>query len=401
MMKTYSHPELVIKFPQEVKTLFSIFGDNIRLVGGSTRDLLLNKELHDFDFATKFLPQEIVEILQKNKIKSVPTGIKFGTITAVINGKNFEITTLRKDSKDDGRHCEVEFVDDYFLDAQRRDFTINALYLDSKGLVTDYFDGIADLNSKNVKFIGDANLRIEEDFLRILRFFRFSCNYAQNIDEEGLKACIKQKANLKKLSRERIRQEFLKIISSSKTANLIAILKILKSEKIIEEIISKEPDISALERLFVIEKELQFVASANLKLAVLFVEKGFDLKSFSAEICATNLEKKYLQFMCESHDLQDLKRLLLFEEKLFVQDFYLLNLAKNFDFAQISQAKENLQLIQNFTLPPFPLNGDVVAGLGFREKEIGSAINLAKKVWAESGFTMSRLDLTRFLTSNK
>ena len=188
--KNFSHPKLVNNLPQEVKTLFEIFGDDIRLVGGCVRDLLLKKPVNDFDFATKNTPQKTTEILERNKIRAVPTGVKFGTITAVINGQNFEITTLRKDNETDGRHCNPQFVDDYFFDAARRDFTINALYLDSTGLVTDYFDGNSDLKAKKVRFIGDAVKRIEEDYLRILRFFRFSCEYAVELDQKGLAACV-------------------------------------------------------------------------------------------------------------------------------------------------------------------------------------------------------------------
>lgn len=192
---------MLSSLPPEVKKIFKIFtkdGDEIRLVGGSVRDLLLNKKVKDFDFATKLLPEEVIKILEQNKLKAIPTGKKFGTITAVVNGKNFEITTLRKDSETDGRHCKPEFVDDYFLDAARRDFTVNALYLDSSGVIHDYFDGKSDLKNKKIKFIGDANRRIEEDFLRILRFFRFSCEYAEKLDVEGLKACVKQKKKSKK-----------------------------------------------------------------------------------------------------------------------------------------------------------------------------------------------------------
>ena len=223
--------ELGKKFPSEVKKIFSIFGDEIRLVGGSVRDLLLKKKVSDFDFATTYLPQEIEKILKKNKIKSVPTGKKFGTITAVINGKNFEITTLRKDNETDGRRCKPQFVDDFKLDAARRDFTINGLYSDAEGKIHDYFDGISDLKKGKVRFIGDAKKRIEEDFLRILRFFRFSCEYGKSLDQKGLAACISLKKNLKKLSRERIRQEFLKLIASSKKDRLIAIFKSSKKQK--------------------------------------------------------------------------------------------------------------------------------------------------------------------------
>jgi poly(A) polymerase len=213
-LKVLKLPELTKSFLAEVKILFQVFNSEILLVGGCVRDLLLKKKIADFDFATKLRPNEIIKILEENNLKAIPTGIKFGTITAVVNHKNFEITTLRKDNETDGRHCDPEFIDDFELDAARRDFTVNALYLDEAGNIYDYFDGISDLNNQEIKFIYDANKRIEEDYLRILRFFRFSCKYAKKLDREGLTACILQKENLKKLSRERIRSEFLKIVGN-------------------------------------------------------------------------------------------------------------------------------------------------------------------------------------------
>ncbi len=413
--------ELIKKLPNEVKVLFEIFGDEIRLVGGSVRDLLLEKKVNDFDFATRFLPQETTKILEKNKIKAVPTGVKFGTITAVVNGKNFEITTLRKDSETDGRHCSPEFVDDYFLDAARRDFTINALYLDSAGLITDYFDGISDLENKKVKFIGDANKRIEEDFLRILRFFRFSNEYAQDLDIEGLAACVKQKENLKKLSRERIRAEFLKMLMSVKKENLIAVLKVLESQKIAAEIFSSKLDIQALERLFEIEEKLEISADLNLKMAVLFCEENLDLKIFGKEICATNAEKKFFDFVSLHHDLprnkcgvtnkssianllichpalvagsiSELNKLLLLAEKETVLNLYLLTFAKNYDPKKIPEVKKIINFLQNFFLPIFPLKSEDLIELGFSGKNLGIALQKAKEIWAENDFKMTKSEL--------
>ncbi len=398
--KIYSRPNLVKKFPSEVKILFDIFGAEIRLVGGSVRDLLLEKKVNDFDFATKFVPQQVIKILAKNKIKSVPTGVKFGTITAVVNGKNFEITTLRQDSETNGRHCKPKFIDDFYFDAARRDFTINALYLDSAGLVYDYFAGISDLKNKKVKFIGDAKKRIEEDFLRILRFFRFSCEYAKSFDSKGLLACVEQKENLKKLSRERIRAEILKMLLSDKKTNLIAVLKILKSKKIIAEIFCQKLEIAALERLFQIEENFKISASLNLKIAVLFLHKNFSLKNFSQEISATNLEKKYWQFLFLNQEKKpELKQLLAFEKKELVLDFYLFALAKKFNKGKISEAKKNINFLKKFVLPKFPLIGQDVMQLGFKEKQVGRAIDLAKKDWAKSNFKNDKNTLLQNLKS--
>jgi poly(A) polymerase len=395
--KKFSHLELVKKFPSEVKKIFEVFGEEIRLVGGSVRDLLLQKKVNDFDFATKFIPEKITKILEKNKIKAVPTGAKFGTITAVLNGRNFEITTLRKDNETDGRHCEPEFVDDYFLDAARRDFTINALYLDSKGLITDYFDGISDLKNQKVRFIGDAKKRIEEDFLRILRFFRFSAEYAKKLDLEGLEACISQKENLKKLSKERIRAEFLKLISGKKKENILAILEILKNKKIAEEIFSPKLEIKRLEKLFSIQAE----SNLELKIAALFLNKKIDLDKFYKEICATNSEKKFLNFIFSKISpklyFQDLKLLLAFEEKELILNLYLFKLAQESFTLRIPEITKNLKYLEQFSLPKFPLNGKDFIRLGYKQKAIGEAITKAKKIWAENNFKISKSELVKFI----
>ncbi len=398
----FSHPELVKKFPQEVKTLFHIFGDEVRLVGGCVRDLLLKKKLNDFDFATKYLPSETTKILERNNIKAVPTGIKFGTVSAVMNGKNFEITTLRKDAETDGRHCNPQFVDDYFLDAARRDFTINALYLDAKGLVTDYFCGISDLKNHEVKFIGDANQRITEDFLRILRFFRFSCEYATKLDETGLEACVKHKESLKKLSRERIRAEILKMLASAKKNNLMQILQLLKSQGIAQEILSSEIDIKSLKSLFKIEEELKVSANLKVKLATLFCQKNCDDKILFREICATNSEKNFFQFCrkLKNEELNhgQLQELLVFESKEQLLDLYLVNLAKNFESVKISVAAQNISFLRDFLVPDFPLKSADLINSGFVGKDLGLALKKAKIIWANSDFKLKQQELLTALT---
>ncbi len=383
-LKIYSRPKLIKNLPLEVKKLFDIFGEDIRLVGGSVRDLMIKKKVGDFDFATKFPPQQIIKILQSNNILAIPTGIKFGTITAVVNGKNFEITTLRKDQNHQGRHCDVEFIDDYFLDASRRDFTINALYLDSHGSIYDYFDGISDLKKRKVRFIGDASIRIEEDFLRILRFFRFSCNYADGVDSDGLQACVKQKENIKKLSRERIRQEFVKLLASTKRENLFKILSTMKRKKIAAEIFSSSIEIKAMKQVFKFEKN----PSLKLKIAVLFLSKKVNLETLFYEICATNEEKKFLRFLSlnlQSFDLIALKRLLAFYEKELIVDLYLFYLSKK-SLPKISY----LSFLKKFSLPKFPLSSQDFIALGFKDKSIGIAISQAKKFWADNDFKVNK-----------
>jgi poly(A) polymerase len=384
-----SHKELLKNLPAEVKKLFQIFGDDIRLVGGSVRDLLLKRTVGDFDFATRILPDVTIKILQKNNIHAIPTGIKYGTVTAVINGNNFEITTLRKDENQQGRHTDVEFVEDFYLDASRRDFTINALYLDSAGTIYDYFDGIYDLQKQEVKFIGDATQRITEDFLRILRFFRFSCEYGAELDVEGLKACLNQKENLKKLSRERIRQEFLKMLSATKRENLFRIFQQIKDQKIAAELFSSDLDIEALKQVFEIEKK----PSQKLKFAVLFLTKKTNPEIFFSEICATNDEKKFFRFLIsnsQSLDLEALKQLLAFYEKELVVELYIFSLSK-----KLNSESNYLEFLQKFSLPKFPLVARDLMVLGLKDKEIGDAISQAKKLWAKSDFVADKDSLLK------
>lgn len=201
-------------------------GDQCRYVGGAVRDALIAIEANDVDIATRLLPDEVIARLTGAGIKAVPTGIEHGTVTAVLPQGPVEITTLRRDVTTDGRHAEVAFTDDWREDAARRDFTINALFADPRSLdVTDYFGGEADLAARLVRFIGDADARILEDHLRILRFFRFHARFGGAADAEALAACARHADRLKALSRERIARELLLLLGSADplpAASLIA-----------------------------------------------------------------------------------------------------------------------------------------------------------------------------------
>ncbi len=408
--KTFSNPDLIKNLPLEVKKIFEIFlkedSDAIRLVGGCVRDSIMGLKAKDFDFATKFLPQKVIEILLQNNIHAVPTGIKFGTITAVINHQHFEITTLRKDSEHNGRHCEPEFIDDYFFDAARRDFTMNALYLDNQGLVHDYFDGISDLKSRKVKFIGDASQRIEEDFLRILRFFRFSCRYAAELDNEGLEACITHKNSIKFLSADRIRNEILKTFAAAENERLIWIFEELENCGIRAEIFSAKLQIENLKKILSLEEPFKINLSDHLKFAALIFDQGINLQEAFLHLNFSNHEKEYFRFLfvktCNttlSLDYKALRELLVFEEKHFVRDFYLLSLSQN--SYEISEAKKLLKFIDDFVLPNFPINGDDLMVRGIRGKEIGRVLSQTKKLWIDSDFKLQQSDLLEILNSFK
>ncbi|WP_375392183.1 CCA tRNA nucleotidyltransferase [uncultured Sphingomonas sp.] len=192
--------------------LVAALGD-ARFVGGAVRDTLLGLSVADIDVATGHPPEEAARRLEAAGIKVVPTGLAHGTLTAISADTVVEVTTLRRDVATDGRHAIVAFTDDWRADAARRDFTINALYAEPEsGLVHDYFDGLADLETRRVRFIGDPLQRIAEDHLRILRFFRFYARFGDAIDDAGLAACVARANDLMALSRERIAAELLKLL---------------------------------------------------------------------------------------------------------------------------------------------------------------------------------------------
>jgi poly(A) polymerase len=188
-------------------------GEEARVVGGAVRNALLNIPIGDIDIATTAVPDEVIRRAKAAGIKSVPTGIDHGTVTLVVSGKPFEITSLREDTETFGRKARVAFGRDWIVDAGRRDFTINGLSVDSAGVVHDHVGGLDDIAARRVRFIGDPDSRIAEDYLRILRFFRMHAAFgAGEPDRAGYLACIRAQAGLANLSAERLRMEMLKLI---------------------------------------------------------------------------------------------------------------------------------------------------------------------------------------------
>lgn len=226
-------------------------GYEARIVGGAVRNMLLGTEFSDVDIATTALPSDIMEIFANSGVKVIPSGIDHGTVTIVRNGKNYEITTLREDVESFGRKAKVSFNKSFETDSKRRDFTINALYMDKTGKIYDYHNGISDIALKKVRFIGDPKTRISEDYLRILRYFRFVAYYGDfNCDKEYLSTICDLKKNLSKISSERIFSELLKI------------LNLKNAYKIIPNMIP------ILDELFLVRKDpLKFVADIDLSSA--------------------------------------------------------------------------------------------------------------------------------------
>ena len=200
-------------------------GEEARVVGGAVRNALLRLQVGEIDVATTALPEEIVRRIEAAGGKAIPTGIEHGTVTAVIDQHAVEITTLRKDVETFGRKARVVFGRDWKADAERRDFTINSLSATADGLVHDYVGGLADIAARRVRFIGEPQQRIEEDYLRILRFFRFHAHFGEGApDAAGVHACIVARSGLDSLSRERVRMELLKLLVAARATPTLVVM---------------------------------------------------------------------------------------------------------------------------------------------------------------------------------
>ncbi len=239
-----------------------------RLVGGAVRDGLLGLPVSDIDVATRLLPESVMARLRAAGIKAVPTGLAHGTVTAVTEGGPVEVTTLRRDVSTDGRHAEVAFSDDWQEDASRRDFTINALYADPvTGEVFDWFGGLADLDARRVRFIGDPLTRIAEDHLRILRFFRFHARFGQGApDAAALAACTARANDLMALSRERIAAELLKLLAAE---NPVPAVRVMIEHGIFAPVLPEIVDAAPLETLIAREAAAQVAGDPVRRLAAL------------------------------------------------------------------------------------------------------------------------------------
>jgi poly(A) polymerase len=260
-------------------------GEEARIIGGAVRNALLGEAVADFDVATTALPQETSRRAQEAGFKVVPTGIEHGTVTVLVAGTPFEVTTLRRDVETDGRRAVVAFGRDFRQDALRRDFTINALGLDAEGRVHDYAGGLADLAARRVRFIGEARQRIAEDYLRILRFFRFQARYgAGEPDPESLAACVAGRAGLEGLSRERVWAELRKLLAAPGAA---ATLDVMAGAGLLMPVIGAVPRLS---RFAAIAEEPGEGVHPAFRLAALAVGVGEDALRLRERLRLSNAE---------------------------------------------------------------------------------------------------------------
>jgi poly(A) polymerase len=402
MITLAKHLEINSKHFMVIINHLNSSGGSARLVGGVVRDSLLRIPCSDIDIATDLVPEKVTNILSKNGIKVIPTGIKFGTVTAIFKSESFEITTLRKDIDCDGRHPSVEYSLDFAQDAARRDFTINALsYCPVREELYDYYGGLEDLNAKKVVFIGNATKRVQEDYLRILRFFRFSARYAKEIDSKGLEVCSELKGNLQGLSKERIKAEMDGLLLNS---NAPVILEVMSNSGILQEALPIDNySLESYKLAFSMSEQFSVQPSLVLMYAVLFQNSAKITKSslmnlkFPRNQVSIILKMLELsEFLSESDLIFALKNIWL-EEKDFIQYFIFASL-----LVKDNQSICNLLAqTKDKEVPIFPVDGDEILKLGYSGREVGRILDHLRKKWIKSKFVLKKETLLNMVIANE
>lgn len=363
-----------------------------RLVGGCVRNALLREPVKDIDIATSLTPEEAMARLEAAGIKVVPTGLAYGTITAVEDGRPFEITTLRVDVATDGRHAEVAFTQDWTEDAKRRDFTMNALYADIDGTVHDPLGGRADLDARRVRFIGDASARIQEDYLRILRFFRFQAHYGQEqIDGDGLTACAAEKAGLKDLSGERVRGELLRLLEAD---NAAVVMRQMAAAGILTEILPEAARLDRLEKLVDIEAGQLFTHDAILRLSSALDGDEDKLRAVAERLKLSNKERARILKMHSDPtkmvcylSMREVRRALYWLGVELFKDKVMLGWSADGKNHNAMQWRALLALADSWERPSFGLTGSMLKASGVPEgPEMGRVFREVEEWWVDADF---------------
>lgn len=382
-----------------VKAL-SADGDNARFVGGAVRNALLGLPVDDIDIATPLLPDDVVRRLEAARIRAIPTGIDHGTITAVIDGRSFEITTLRRDVETDGRRAIIAFSDSWKEDASRRDFTINALYSSPDGELFDYFGGVADLKARRVRFIGDPVARIREDYLRILRLFRFHAWYGLGpMDEHAISAATAERSGLRRLSGERVQKEMLRLLAATDPC---AALHVMEQAEILQEIIPGNVRLQCLERLIAIDS---VKADAMLRLAVLLPRDPAVAAVVAERLRLSNENRDRLidlsgaqEAIAPGMPVTELRKLLYRLGVQRVRDRIFLRWSEDTDISHDLSWNELLNVADNWRIPEFPLSGRDVLAAGIPAgPRVGAILSQIEMDWIEGDFGDDRASLLKRL----
>jgi poly(A) polymerase len=368
-------------------------GEEARIVGGAVRNALMGLPVGEIDIATTAIPQEVMRRANGAGIKSVPTGVEHGTVTLVVEGQPFEVTTLRQDIETFGRRAKVAFGRDWIQDAQRRDFTINGLSVDAEGTVHDHVGGLADIETKRVRFIGDPDARIAEDYLRILRFFRMHAAYGiGDPDRAGYLACIRAHDGLAALSAERIRMEMLKLLVAD---GAVAAVMAMQDGGLLLPILGGVAYTGPFEAMVEIERLLSLQPDPIRRLAALAVATTEDAARLARRLRLTNAETKALDSMghrwwrLENMGEPTAQRRLYRLGGLRYRDRLMLAWGRAGRGLDQARWHALATLPERWTAPKFPLKAADFISRGVPEgPRLGRALDRAEDAWLAAGFPL-------------
>ena len=379
------------------KKLHEDYKDNQKIamfVGGCVRKHLSNEEVDDIDIATSLTVDQIKEKFKDTKFNIIDSGLRHGTVTLISEKIKLEVTTLREDIKTDGRHAEIKYTDDWHKDSERRDFTINAIYLDINGKIFDPQSGVKDLENRNIKFIGDPQKRIEEDYLRIIRFIRFSLEYESESEQTTFEAIKLNLDGIIKISKERVLSELFKILN---TKNFIKLNK-NKNLKVIFSLIF--PELKNLERLNKLETLMdKSDIDKDILLAVLLVDETNNHEYFFHKYNVSNELKENLKLIHENYiNFQknkkffsnDLKKNLYFFDKRHLKILNILNFT-NCKKVKLQDYLNILDNIDKLKIPKFTFDGNFLKENGMREGTVvGKTLKIIEQEWLDNDFDISK-----------
>lgn len=377
-------------------------GEEARIVGGAVRDWLIGRGVRsDIDIATTATPEEVTRRAGAAGLKAVPTGVEHGTVTLVAAGEPYEVTTLREDVETDGRRARVVFGRNWAHDAERRDFTMNALYLTRTGELIDPVGGEADARAGRVRFIGDADVRIREDYLRILRLFRFHAAYGKGgLDEEALAAAVRNREGLDRLSRERVRAETMKLLVAPRAAET---LEQMDAADLLEPVLGRTGDVTAFGRLVEVEAALGMAPDAVRRLGALAVREDADAEALREGLRLSNAEATRLAAlagpaptpgMCEKGQKAFLYRM----GREAFQDRALIAFARSGASLEDEGWRALASLAGGWPIPVFPLKAADFIARGLQPgPALGAALKRAEEAWIEAGFPMDSGALERIV----
>ncbi len=369
-----------------------------RFVGGCVRNALLREPVNDIDLATQLPPNDVNVLLNKAGIRTVPTGIDHGTITAIVGGVPIEITTLRKDVETDGRRAVIAYTYDWAEDAERRDFTINALYAGPDGTLFDPTGhGLKDIETRKFRFVGNADDRVQEDYLRILRFFRFLAWYSKDgkIDAEALRACRENRTGLKKLSAERVWSELKKLLSAPDPGRAV---RIMQTNEILETLLPEASNSEGLALMVSLENAQGLSSDPLRRLMAMGARDEFGMAGLCKRLKLSNSEKNRLlawagdqSALSPDMNERDKKAAVYNAGAQTISDRSLVRAAGATDPVIADRWTSLSDFALRWEQPEFPIKGRDLKKAGVQDgPEMGKILRALKALWVRSGFTANK-----------